>query len=57
MLRYVAVFDIPDDHTRKKVGDAMEGYGIRVQGMIAKIIPDPRVNNIRMPGSCCRLFS
>ena len=37
MLRYVAVFDIPDDHTRKKVGDAMESYGIRVQRSVFEL--------------------
>ena len=31
MYRYVVTYDIPDDHTRKKVGDLLEGYGIRVQ--------------------------
>lgn len=38
MLRYVVVFDIPDDYTRRKVGEALEGYGIRVQRSVFEVV-------------------
>jgi len=37
MYRYIVAYDIPDDHTRKKVSDLLEGYGIRVQRSVFEI--------------------
>ena len=37
MLRFLVCFDIPDDGTRKEVGDLLEGYGKRVQRSVFEI--------------------
>jgi len=36
-MRYVVVFDIPDDRTRKRVGDELEAYGSRVQRSVFEV--------------------
>lgn len=38
MVRYVVVFDISDDVTRKRVGEALEAYGMRVQRSVFEVV-------------------
>lgn len=38
MQRFLVCFDIPDDTTRKEVGDLLEGYGKRVQRSVFEIV-------------------
>jgi CRISPR-associated protein Cas2 len=37
MLHYVVTFDIPDDATRREVGDLLGEYGTRVQRSVFEI--------------------
>lgn len=37
MLRYVVVYDIENDKSRKEVSDILEAYGIRVQRSVFEI--------------------
>jgi CRISPR-associated protein Cas2 len=37
ILRYLVTFDIPDDATRKELGELLENYGLRVQRSVFEI--------------------
>ena len=37
MVRYLVAFDIPDDATRKEIGDLLEAFGTRVQRSVFEI--------------------
>jgi len=37
MRRYLVCFDIPDDGTRKEIGELLEAYGTRVQRSVFEI--------------------
>jgi len=42
-MRYLVAFDIPDDATRREVGDLLGAYGLRVQRSVFEIdCPDTR---------------
>jgi len=36
-MYYIVTFDIPDDTTRRRVGDLLETYGLRVQRSVFEI--------------------
>jgi len=37
ILRYLVTFDIPDDATRKELGELLEEYGLRVQRSVFEL--------------------
>ena len=56
MGRYLVSFDIPDDSTRKEVGEVLQEYGLRVQRSVFEIDCPSRARLEKLKRSIARLI-